>query len=62
MPRDDTVIIEGRAYSWRALIELRRAVRGGQGRARTATHAIQDEGLQAQVRAHYRAVHRARPA
>jgi hypothetical protein len=27
MPRDDIVIIEGRAYSWRALIELRRAQR-----------------------------------
>jgi hypothetical protein len=27
MPRDDIVIIEGRAYSWRALIELRQAQR-----------------------------------
>lgn len=27
MPRDDAVIIEGRAYSWRALLELRRAQR-----------------------------------
>ena len=27
MPRDDIVIIERRAYSWRALIELRRAQR-----------------------------------
>lgn len=27
MPRDDTVIIDGRAWSWRALIELRRAQR-----------------------------------
>jgi hypothetical protein len=37
MPRDDIVIIEGRAYSWRALIELRRAQR----EAAKAAHGTQ---------------------
>ena len=34
MPRDDKLIIDGRAYSWRALCDLRRAQREADRAAR----------------------------